>query len=78
MPSDPLVDEIVEFKPRLLAFARPLGTGEDEAEDLVQETYVRAIGARRSPRCCSRRVEPSMSVNRKVTVPLGRRWDSKR
>jgi RNA polymerase sigma-70 factor, ECF subfamily len=46
MPSDPLVDEIVEFKPRLLAFARSLGTSEDEAEDLVQETYVRAIGAR--------------------------------
>jgi DNA-directed RNA polymerase specialized sigma24 family protein len=69
MPSDPLVDEIVEFKPRLLAFARSLGTGEDEAEDLVQETYVRAIGARRSPRCCSRRVKELWFFGRPYEMP---------
>jgi len=40
-----LPDEIADLKPRLLAFARSLTRDWEEAEDLVQETCLRALGA---------------------------------
>jgi RNA polymerase sigma-70 factor (ECF subfamily) len=40
-----LPSEIADFKPRLLAFARSLTHDWEEAEDLVQETCLRALGA---------------------------------
>ena len=41
-----LSSEIALFRPRLRLFARSLGNDEVEAEDLAQETCLRAIGAR--------------------------------
>ncbi|MGH7750448.1 MAG: RNA polymerase sigma factor [Candidatus Dormibacteria bacterium] len=46
IPGGDLPAEIAGFKPRLLGFARSLTHDEDEAEDLVQETCLRALGAR--------------------------------
>jgi RNA polymerase sigma-70 factor (ECF subfamily) len=45
IPGSDLPDEIADFKPRLLAFARSLTHDWEEAEDLVQETCLRALGA---------------------------------
>jgi RNA polymerase sigma-70 factor, ECF subfamily len=46
MPPDDLSGAIAQFTPRLRAFAFSLVNDEAEAEDLVQETCLRAIGAR--------------------------------
>lgn len=43
---DPLASEIALFTPRLRAFAISLGNDEAEADDLAQETCLRAFGAR--------------------------------
>jgi len=45
IPGGGLPDEIADCKPRLLAFARSLTHDWEEAEDLVQETCLRALGA---------------------------------
>lgn len=44
--SDAFADELVDLQPRLLGFARTLAFDVDEAEELVQETLVRALAAR--------------------------------
>ncbi len=46
MPHEDLSGAIAQFTPRLRAFAFSLVNDETEAEDLVQETCLRAIGAR--------------------------------
>lgn len=43
---DAFADELVAMRPRLVAFARTLVFDIDDAEDLAQETLVRAVGAR--------------------------------
>ncbi|MGH7750890.1 MAG: RNA polymerase sigma factor, partial [Candidatus Dormibacteria bacterium] len=43
---DAFADELVDLRPRLVAFARSLASNADEAEDLAQETLVRAVAAR--------------------------------
>ena len=45
MPRGDLPEEIAGLEPRLLAFARSLTYDRAEAEDLVQETCLRALGA---------------------------------
>lgn len=44
--ADAFADELVELRPRLVAFARSLAFDPDEAEDLAQEALVRAIAGR--------------------------------
>lgn len=44
--QDDLDDQIARLKPNLLGFARSLARDHAEAEDLVQETFSRALGAR--------------------------------
>ena len=44
--SGDLSDQVAGQRPRLRAFALALARDEDEADDLVQETCARAIGAR--------------------------------
>ena len=44
--SDAFADELVDQLPRLVAFARSLAFDLDDAEDLAQETLVRAVAAR--------------------------------
>lgn len=51
--SDAFASELVELRPRLVAYARGLAGDPDESEDLVQETLVRAVAARGSFRPAS-------------------------
>ena len=44
--SDDLPEQVAGQRPRLRAFALTLARDEDEADELVQETCARAIGAR--------------------------------
>lgn len=44
--ADAFADQLVELRPRLVAFARSLAFDPDEAEDLAQEALVRAVAAR--------------------------------
>lgn len=44
--ADSFADDLVALRPRLAAFARSLAPDHDAAEDLVQETLVRALAAR--------------------------------
>lgn len=44
--ADPFADDLVDLRARLVAFARSLAVEPDEAEDLAQETLLRAVAAR--------------------------------
>jgi RNA polymerase sigma-70 factor (ECF subfamily) len=45
-PCDSVAEQIALFTPRLFAFARSLARDDEEAQELVQETCVRALSAR--------------------------------
>lgn len=68
---------LVELLPRLRRFARVLRTRDADAEDLVQQTVERALGARSKFRAGTRLDSWAFTIMRRIAIDEGRssqRW----